>query len=181
MICWHCDYIVLGWCCLSFHNWSSHNIEQVDINCCSKIAPLWRSSSNFSIPFVIIFELIMWIHEVFLFVHLQLLYVHDFWKLKLIICDAFMCDCFYCSFMIIFGITLHIHVSSSKLIDYDEEHKLRVPIIINLGQQRHMGLGFLLKLELGTTFGLHVEWSLCFPLVFFCSCFKFHPMKKLAL
>jgi len=69
--------------------------------------------------------------------------------------------------MIIFGITLHIHVSSLKLINYDEEHKFRVPIIINLGQQRHVGLGFLLKLELGTTLGLHVEWSLSFAHVFF--------------
>ncbi len=130
----------------------------------------------------------MWTHEVFLVVHLQLLCAHDFSKLKLIICDAFMCNCFYCSFMIIFGITLHIHVSSLKLIDYDEKHKLGVPIIINLGQQRHVGLGFLLKLELGTTFGLHVEWSLCFPFVFFFSYSfkllwnaKLHPIKKLAL
>lgn len=99
-----------------------------------------------------------------------------------------MCDCFYCSFMIIFGVTLDIHVSSLKLIDYDEKHKLGVPIIINLGQQRHVGLGFLLKLELGTTFGLHVEWSSCFPLVFFFSYslkllwnVKLHSMKKLAL
>jgi hypothetical protein len=69
--------------------------------------------------------------------------------------------------MIIFGIILNIHVSSLKLSDYDEKHKLRVPIIINLGQQRHVGVGFLLKLELGTTLGLHVEWSLSFPHVFF--------------
>jgi hypothetical protein len=41
---------------------------------------------------------------------------------------------------------------------------------------------------LGTTFGLHVEWSLCFPFVFFFSYSfkllwnaKLHPIKKLAL